>query len=125
MQGSPIWTVRLVVSGGFAGLSHEIVVDSVTGKAIVTNQKTDQRDEQTLSDPDRIQIAQLIHALPPEILTDTSSDCNDCFSYDVHVSRDGVVQNARLESLTLADSAYAPLIAKLLAIKSSAETVRP
>jgi hypothetical protein len=117
-QVSSAWTVRLVVSGGFAGLAREIAVNGATGRVTLTDQKTGERDDQPLSDPDRVEITQLVQTLPKVLSNRVNNDCNDCFSFDLSVSRDGVVQNARLESLNLSDAEYGPLIAKLFALKS-------
>jgi hypothetical protein len=59
-----------------------------------------------------------VQALPKVLSNRVNNDCNDCFSFDLNVSRDGVAQSARLESLNLSDAEYGPLIAKLFALKS-------
>ena len=112
------WSVRVVITGGFAGEHREIAIDGAAGRAVLTNHKTGQRKEQALPGADHDQIAQLVRTLPKELASQSNGNCNDCFNFDLDVSRDGVAQSVRLESFMLSDSVYGPLIAKLLALNA-------
>ena len=118
------WSVRLVITGGFAGEHREIAIDSAAGKAVLTNHKTGQRNEQALVGADHDQIAQLVRTLPKQLASQSTSNCNDCFNFDLDVSRDGVAQRVRLESFMLSDSVYGPLIEKLLTLSAGVAAQR-
>jgi hypothetical protein len=118
------WRAVLTVSGGFAGASYEIAVDSASRNASVINQVSGQQDSPLLTDEARILLTKLVSALPTDSVRSINSQCADCFAYELVITRGGTVQQVQLDSTTLSGSRYEVLISQLDALRSP-QTIAP
>ena len=79
------WNVMLIISGGLAGENKEIVVDH-TGKAQLTNNRTQQSRTSRLSADDLHTIAELVKNHPRKIKrSKMAAKCRDCYYYVINV----------------------------------------
>jgi hypothetical protein len=118
------WRVVLTVSGGFAGASHEIAVDSVSRNASVNDKVSGQQYSPLLTEETRASLTNLVAALPSDSVRLINSQCADCFAYELVITRGEAVQQVQLDSTTLSGSRYEALISQLDSLRSP-QTIAP
>lgn len=117
----PQWQVRLSQSGGFAGVSRRVELDS-TGWLKVSDEKSGVEITTNLPPEALKEIATLVleaqageqKPAPP------GSACRDCFNYALSIERDGERIQVRADDMTLGQVPLEPLISRLLELQREA-----
>jgi hypothetical protein len=111
--------VELAQSGGFAGVNLRVEIDRA-GVLTATDARAAQEVTKTLSQPELIELDQLLEGAVHNESTETHSACADCFTYDLQIS--GALESIRWrgDDATLASSGFERLIAFLIDLRQRA-----
>ncbi len=117
----PQWQVRLSQSGGFAGVSRRVELDS-NGALKVSDENSGVEITTNLPPEALKEIAALVlgaqageqKPVPP------GSACRDCFNYVLTIERDGERIQVRADDMTLNQVPLEPLISRLLELQKEA-----
>lgn len=117
-KGLPVWQVRLTQSGGFAGVSRRVELDS-TGALTVSDEKAARVIASTIPEKDLKEIATLVLEARAEDVKPAppGSACRDCFEYTLTIERNGERIQVRATDLTLDQLPLEPLISRLLELQ--------
>lgn len=117
----PQWQVRLSQSGGIAGMSRRLELDS-TGALTVSDEKLARKISLTLTEDQLKDIAALVLEAQAEKQTSApfGSACRDCFQYTLTIERNGEKIQVQADDITLDQVSLAPLINRLLELQKEA-----
>jgi hypothetical protein len=99
------WSVRLAVSGGFAGVRQQIEVDQ-DGRLSLDDEKLKKHVDGQLKPPELKKLASLVRssfAAPPAGKSGRSK-CFDCFDYTLTLKADGQTIQRRYDNLSIVGS---------------------
>src|SRR5262245_48608878 len=96
------WSVRMIQSGGFAGVNRAVEVLS-DGSYSVYKQAGAEAIKGQLTEAELLQLQELITNLEIAVARPDSM-CADCFEYDLEINSGGRKMNVKLDDITLPDS---------------------
>ena len=112
------WSVKLTLSGGFAGLNRSISLNQ-DGQAIYIDKRAKSRVEKQVTKADLQTVAKLVKILSPSDETVRGpSQCRDCINYVLAASYDGTHIRRAVDTITVQDSDAKDLIKKLTILAS-------
>jgi hypothetical protein len=118
------WTLKLVQSGGFAGVNQTVEIDS-HGRLTAADKRTGRTATQSLS-PDTMNKLARLYSQAALITPKTPrSGCADCFNYSLELSSGGRPMQIQLDDTTLSDSGMADLIHLLQQLRDQALKAAP
>ena len=112
------WTVRMIQSGGIAGVNRAVEVLS-DGSYTVYQQAGGEAITGQLTEPELAQLKELIANLEITAIR-TDKMCADCFEYDIEINSGGKKMNVQLDDITLPDSGVEELVTFLRGLIDSA-----
>jgi hypothetical protein len=123
------WSVRLAVSGGFAGVRQQIEVDQ-DGRLSVDDEKRKKHIDGQLKAPDLEKLDTLVKAAlaTPPAGKSGRSKCFDCFDYTLTLKADGQTIQRRYDNMSVVGSSDYRLVHMLsstMARKLSPEKKKP
>lgn len=118
MNNPRSWHVELTVSGGFAGIHRQLVIDN-TGSVSVSERKSG-RHEGNLSTEQLAELNKMLEALPKSAMQKESrikpGRCADCIQSRLNIDIDGKHYGATRRSGETTTQPYADLFAYLSAL---------
>ncbi len=117
---APRWQVMLDVSGGVRGIATSLAVDA-DGAVVVRDARHGLQVEGRTTEIQNRALTQLVDALEarsPTPRTDTGH-CADCINYALRITTARGRHGVRLDTLSLRDSSYRPLVEELLALQQA------
>ena len=121
-SSSANWSVKLSLSGGFAGLNRSISLNQ-DGQAIYIDKRAKSRVEKQVTQQDLQDYVKLVKILPVnQALKPKPTRCNDCINYVLVASFDGTSKRRTANDLTLGSSDANELIKNLTMLASEMAT---
>ncbi len=113
------WSLRLTISGGFAGESQWLQIESDGGFAAVDSRQG--LEINGVLDPDDLRLVTSLLTTAIDAFTiDRQSQCADCFVYSLSLQTGGKPVQAAVNDASLPGSPLEPLIRELIRIKDVA-----
>lgn len=106
------WSVQLTQSGGFAGV-HRVVTVNSDGQVVAVDERADHTGTLQLTPGQLDRLADQVLAAMTMKPARLSSNCADCFIYDLEIRTDGTTFSVQLDDVTLPDSGLEPLVMSL------------
>ncbi|MCL4396207.1 MAG: hypothetical protein M1482_15630 [Chloroflexi bacterium] len=113
------WEINLSVSGGFAGVTRSLQVNS-TGQLTANDAQSRKQVTAQLPAADLSELADLVSHLQPPHAASLPSGCADCFNYDVTVTVGERLLEFRGDDVTLQGSGWQDLVGRLTALEQDA-----
>ena len=113
------WTLIMMQSGGFAGVSLSARISS-NGQLIAEDQRSNRSVTQTLSSQTMAKLNQLVSGISVSANNNPQSGCADCFIYDLEIQSEESDFHINVDDVTLKDSSASELIPLIIKLRDDA-----
>jgi hypothetical protein len=113
-----IWAVDMQLSGGIAGLSRSIEINS-SGAVVAKDDRTGKTAKRQLTSDELAQFKALVNSASLKPASGTPTGCADCFIYSIKITSSSGDFSAQFDDVDLPDSGMSPVVKYLMGLVNS------